>query len=191
VEYTFTDIVIHSSNTNNNNDTNNDASISNTTIVKGILKRKEPENDENIFVCVKSCMFITVLVLTVPFIVCNLYYAYTDESCVNIYPDHFGVNLKIYLAVDGILGAVVIGIIFTVVFLLKKKPNNNNCCLTTFGNIATAFGIAWTIVGAIIFWKLIDNTKCDNSVYNYVFTQLVTSIICYYLKILSNSNNKK
>ena len=183
-EYTFTDIVIHGNNTNNNN-------TSNTTSVKGILKRKEPENDENIFVCVKSCMFITLLVLTLPFILCNLCYAYTDDSCVTINPPNFGVNLKTYLAVDGILGAIaLLGIIF-VICCIKEEPNNNNCCLNLFGNIATAFGIAWTIVGAIVFWSLIDNNKCNKSVYNYVFAQLVIKIICYSLRILSNSNNNK
>ncbi len=188
VEYTFTDIVIHSSNTNNNND----ASISNTTSVKGILKRKEPENDENIFMCVKSCMFVTLLVLTLPFIICNLCYAYTDESCVTINPPNFGVNLKTYLAVDGILGTIaLLGILFAAFCFIKKEPNSNNCCLKLFGNIATAFGIAWTIIGAIIFWSLIDNNKCDKPVYNYVFAQLVIKIVCYSLRLLSNSNNNK
>lgn len=184
VEYTFTDIVIHG------NNANNDASNSNTN-VKGILKRKEPENDENIFMCVKSCMFITLLALTLPFIICNLCYAYTDDSCVTINPPNFGVNLKTYLAVDGILGTIaLLGILF-VICCIKEEPNSNNCCLNLFGNIATAFGIAWTIIGAIIFWSLIDNTKCDKSVYNYIFAQLVIKIVCYSLRILSNSNNKK
>jgi hypothetical protein len=186
VEYTFTDIIIHSSNNDNNNNIN-----TNNIRVKGILKRTEPENDANIFMCVKSCMFITLLALTLPFIICNLCYAYTDESCVTINPPNFDINLKTYLAVDGILGAVaLLGILFVAFCCIKEEPNSNNCCLKLFGNIATAFGIAWTIIGAIVFWSLIDNTKCDRSVYNYIFAQLVIKIICYSLRIISNSNNK-
>ena len=189
VEYTFTDIVIHINNANNNNTSN---SNTNNIRVKGILKRTEPDNEVNIMFCVKGFMFIVMLALTLPFIICNLCYAYTDESCVTINPPNFGVNLKTYLAVDGILGAVaLLGIIFAAFCFMNEEPNNNNCCLNLFGNITTAFGIAWTIIGAIIFWQLIDNNKCDRSVYNYIFAQLVIKIICYSLRILSNSNNKK
>ena len=58
------------------------------------------------------------------------------------------------------------------------------------GNLATVFGVTWTIIGAIIFWKLIDNTRCDRAVYNYVFAQLVIKFIGYSLRICANNNNK-
>jgi hypothetical protein len=189
VEYTFTDIVIHGSNNDNTSNTSNN---NNNISVKGILKKPEPYNEVNILLCVKSCMFITLLALTLPFIICNLYYAYNDESCVTINSDKFNINLKTYLAVDGIVvGIALLGIILAAFCFIKKEPNNDNGCLTIFGNFVTGFGIAWTIIGSIIFWGLIDNKKCDKSVYNYVFAQLVIKIICYSLRIISNSNNKK
>jgi hypothetical protein len=205
VEYTFTDIVIHSSsddsNSSNNNNNRNNSNTSNSSSssnssnnsnnsnnIKGILKKSEPEKQDNILMCVKLCAFITLLSFTMPLIVCNLYYAYSDNSCVTIYPDHFNVNLKTYLAVDGIIGAIVLfAIIFVVTYLFKEKPNIDDGCLNILGNISTIFGIAWTIIGAVIFWKLIDNTECNKSVYNYIFAQLVIKIICYSLKIISIS----
>ena len=198
-EYTFTEIIIHSNNSdtsnNNNNSSNNNSnnnSNNSSSNIKGILKK--PKNDiseQNIMLCVKSFAFIILLGFTVPFIVCNIYYAYNDTSCVTINPDHFGINLKTYLVVDGILGAIVLFIIIFAVCCIKEEPNSNNCCLNMVGNLATVFGVAWTIIGEIIFWKLIDNTRCDRAVYNYVFAQLVIKFIGYSLRICANNNNNK
>jgi len=183
-EYTFTDVVIHSSDSDSSNNSNSE--------IKGILKKPEDDTSEqNIMLCVKTVMFTILLALTMPFIVCNLYYAYNDESCVTINPDNFGVNLQTYLAVDGIILAVAVFVImFSAFCFIKEQPNEDNCCLNTFGKLATAFGVAWMIIGAVIFWNLIDNKKCDKPVYNYVFAQLVIKIISYSFRVISNLNNK-
>ena len=163
MEYTFTDIIIHNSN-----------SSSSTDNIKGILRKPEPENEENILLCVKTVMFVILLAIMLPFIVCNLYYAYNDDSCVTIKPDNFGVNLQTYLAVDGIILAVALFVIMISSYcFVKEEPNDDHFCLNTFGRLATVFGTAWMIIGAVIFWNLIDNKKCDKPVYNYVYTQLV------------------
>ena len=83
-EYTFTEIIIHSNNSdtsnNNNNSSNNNSnnnSNNSSSNIKGILKK--PKNDiseQNIMLCVKSFAFIILLGFTVPFIVCNIYYFY-------------------------------------------------------------------------------------------------------------------
>jgi len=187
-EYTITEIVIHSNNSDTSNNSSNNSSNNN---VKGILKKpKNDINEQNIMLCVKSFAFLLLLAFTVPFIVCNVYYAYKDTSCVTINPDHFDVNLKTYLAVDGIIGAIALFIIIFVACCIKEEPNSNNCCLNMVGNLATVFGVTWTIIGAIIFWKLIDNTRCDRAVYNYVTAQLVIKFIGYSLRICANNNNK-
>jgi hypothetical protein len=179
-EYTFTEIIIHSS-TNNN---------TNSSEIKGILKKPEPESGENILLCVKTVMFTILLAFTLPFIVCNLYYAYNDDSCVTINPDNFGVNLQTYLAVDGIILAVALFVIMLSAYcFVKEGPNDDHCCLYTFGKFATIFGMAWTIIGSVIFWKFIDNKRCDGPVYNYVSAQLVIKIVCYFFRIMSNINN--
>jgi hypothetical protein len=93
----------------------------------------------------------------------------------------------VYLALDGILGAVSLFGIIVAAYYCKEEPNDN-CCLYILGKIAIIFGIIWTILGAVTFWKLIDNRKCDRPVYNYVFAQLVIKIICYFVKIIINNN---
>ena len=182
-EYTFTEIIVHSDNSSNNSNNNSNANI------KGILKKpKNDINEQDIMLCVKSFAFLMLLSITVPFIVCNLYYAYNDTSCVTINPRQFSINLKMYLALDGIVGAIALFIIIFAACCIKEEPNSsNNFCLNMFGNITTAFGIAWTIIGAIIFWKLIDNRECDRAVYNYISAQLIIKFICYSLRIYSNN----
>ena len=190
-EYTFTEIIIHSSNNNNNNSNTNNNNNTNTSEIKGILKKPDDDTSgENILLCVKTVMFTILLAFTLPFIVCNLYYAYNDDSCVTINPDNFGVNLQAYLAVDGIILAVALFVIMLSAYcFVKEGPNGDHCCLYTFGKLATIFGMAWTIIGSVIFWKFIDNKRCDGPVYNYVSAQLVIKIVCYFFRIMSNINN--
>ena len=39
------------------------------------------------------------------------------------------------------------------------------------------FSLAWLILGAIIFWGLIDNNKCNDGLYNYMYASLIIMII--------------
>jgi hypothetical protein len=174
LENKFTNITI--TNTNNN--------------IKGILKKNNETNNGNkMFVILKMIMFSIIIMLTMPFIFCNLYYAYTDKSCVSIEAGHLDINLKTYLAVDGIFCAITLFIVIIVICLVNESitiNEKNKCIFNIFGKLATLFGIAWTIVGAIIFWKLIDNNKCHKGVYNYVFTQLIIKFVCYLFRIMQN-----
>ena len=167
---------------------------------KGILKKNNKNNtndndsdkEKQIIMCVKTGMFLVVFTIAIPFIVCNLCYAYSDDSCVNLKAGKLAINLKTYLAVDGIFGAFGMLIISLCICCFTEKFNdiNKSCLGKTFGTLITLFGLSWTITGAIIFWKLIDNNKCDNGVYNYVFTQLIIKFVCYFFRMLQNNNNK-
>ena len=158
--------------------------------IKGILKKNNNTNNGNkIFVILKMIMFSIIIMLTMPFIFCNLYYAYTDKSCVSIEAGHLDINLKTYLAVDGIFCAITLFIVIIVICFVNDNitiNEKNKCIFNIFGKLATLFGTAWTIVGAIIFWKLIDNNKCDKGVYNYVFAQLIIKFVCYLFRIMQN-----
>jgi hypothetical protein len=165
--------------------TNNSNSNSN---IKGILKNTNDNTDDinikfNILQYIKTVIFIIIFMLIMPFIVGDLYYAYTDNSCVNLEIKNFDITLKNYLEVDGIFCAIGLFIALFIAF----NNNNNNNLLNIIIKTATLFGIAWTIVGAIIFWKLIDNSKCNNGIYTYVFIQLIIKFMFYFLRIVFDS----
>jgi hypothetical protein len=167
--------------------------------ISSILQNSESRssvNDDLFGFYMKLFMLFIILVCLIPFVVCNLYYAYSDKSCVHEKAGKLDVNLFNYLVVDGIFGAVVA----IVWFLQICSFNFTEDSEITFGRwlivvlitgIGSVFGLAWTITGAIIFWSLIDNNLCDNGIYNYVFAQLIIKLIGYGIGILKNKSEKK
>ena len=167
--------------------------------ISSILKTSESRrssNDDLYILSIKMFIMFIISVFIIPFVVCNLYYAYSDKSCVHEKAGKLDVNLFNYLVVDGIFGAVVA----IVWFLLICTSNFTEDSEVSAGKwfivflikcLGTLFGLAWTITGAIIFWSLIDNNLCDNGIYNYVFAQLIIKLIGYGIGILKNKPEKK
>ena len=128
-----------------------------------------------------TCSFILSILLSIsPLVIADLYYAYTDHSCVYKQVDNLSINLFIYLAVCGIFGGIVIcfSLLLMLCFKLEhtltimKSPTWK--ALSIFGSL---FGIAWTIIGSILFWELINTQECDNSLLHYVFVQIIIKFI--------------
>ena len=167
--------------------------------VSSILKNSESRssvNDDLLGFYMKLFILFIIAICIVPFVVCNFYYAYSDNSCVHEKAGKLEVNLFNYLVVDGIFGAIVAIVwfllIYTTNFTGQGELNLGNWIgATLITGIGTIFGIAWTITGAIIFWSLIDNDLCDKGIYNYVFAQLIIKLIGYGIGILKNKSEKK
>lgn len=173
--------------------------------ISSILKNSESRssvNDGLLGFYMKLFILFIIAICIVPFVVCNLYYAYSDNSCVHEPAGKLEVNLFNYLVVDGIFGAIVAIVWFLLICTTNFTGESN---LTGEGNlsigswigatlitgIGTIFGLAWTITGAIIFWSLMDNNLCDKGIYNYVFAQLIIKLIGYGIGILNNKSEKK
>lgn len=130
--------------------------------------------------CEKMFALLIIGLFVLPFAITSIYYAYTDKSCVNLQAGRLYVNLKIFLAVNGIMQlssfGINIGIIMcnnmTDVQIIYKHPLIKAVAL--LGNM---FALSWSIVGGIIFWSLIDNNKCDTPIYNYIYALLIISYI--------------
>jgi len=173
--------------------------------ISSILKNSESRssvNDGLFGFYMKLFILFIISICIVPFVVCNLYYAYSDNSCVHEPAGKLAVNLFNYLVVDGIFGAIVAIVWFLLICTTNFTGESN---LTGEGNlsignwigaalitgIVSIFGLAWTITGAIIFWSLMDNNLCDKGIYNYVFAQLIIKLIGYGIGILNNKSEKK
>lgn len=162
-----------------------------------ILKKPEQTltDDDNIVIgCAKVCGVILTFVLLGPLTVASLYYAYTDDSCVHESAGQLEVNLFTYLAVDGILGGAGIIVLSSLICCLGPDSYINmmkSCCGAFLFIVSSLFQLAWTIVGSVIFWKLIDNKKCDKGIYNYVFALLIIKYVVILVNMVYNNNNKK
>jgi len=166
--------------------------------ISSILKHSESGslNDDLLACYIKIFIMFIISVFIIPFVVCNLYYAYSDKSCVHEKAGKLDVNLFDYLVVDGIFGAVVAIVWFIVIcksdFIGERELSVGNWLIVVIiTGIGTIFGIAWTITGAIIFWSLMDNNLCDKGIYNYVFAQLIIKLVGYGIGILKNKSEKK
>ncbi len=141
-----------------------------------------------------------MLVFIAPFTVADLYYAYTDTSCVYEQAGKIRLNLFLYLAVDGYTSGISLVIMLCLICCIKidkvNKLNENLlgcsiCSFTLLTVLMYIFKISWTILGAIIFWNLIDSNKCDTNIYNYIFAKLIIRFVIMFIMYSYNIFDKK
>lgn len=166
-------------------------------ILKSIPKREPaPEPIFSSSMCAKLIVVIILAVFMLPFAISNLYYAYTDNSCVNLPAGRLAITLKDFLLVDGyyLLSAFTIVSAFIIFTDNLKKDNYNDSMLYKFIGLLVSiifktFTLSWLILGAVIFWKLIDNNACDNGIYNYIYAMIIIKFSFVGLELIGS--NKK
>ena len=130
--------------------------------------------------CITCTFILLILLSSSPLVIADLYYAYTDHSCVYKQVDNLSINLFIYLAVCGIFGGIVICFSLLLVLCFKLVDTltiMNSPTWTSLSIVGSLFGLVWTIIGSILFWKLITTQECNNSLLHYVFIQLIIKFI--------------
>jgi hypothetical protein len=144
----------------------------------------------------KMFMLFIISIFTIPFVICDFYFAYNDDSCINEKAGQLAVNLFTYLVVDGIFGAIGL-IVWLQVICTSDFTRNNNVSLVNLITVflltfvGSLFGIAWTITGAIIFWDLIDNELCDKGIYNYMFALIIIKLVGNMIYLVKYKSAKK
>jgi hypothetical protein len=143
---------------------------------------------------IASIIFISIIVL--PFIICDLSFAYNDDSCVEIYPKYIiFMNMKAYLLVSGYY---TIGFMFVIICnlqFLSIENKNSNVILMSFLsviiNVSKVFLVIWNTIGAFIFWgTLYQLEKCNTIVYNYLFISLIIKLLANFCNIITTKNKK-
>ena len=134
-------------------------------------------NNHNIIDCLKKSMIILISLVSFLIISIDLYIAFTDNSCIDKY-------MKIYLIVSSIF---ILFLLLIYVFnknIVKIIISNRNLLFFSI-YIYTFIIIGYilcTILGAIIYWDVIDKNKCLSFVNNYLHTMLIIKIIyAFYL----------
>lgn len=143
---------------------------------------KESNNKEWL---VKLFIIILLLIIGSPIIICDLYYGYTDNSCINDYPNGLNINMKIYLLVNGYYCITIISLISLSIMCINIKNieyNVSHFVLPIIIQIIfVVFTTVWTIIGSVIFWgKLYKEDICDRNISTYLFVTLI-------IKLLSSS----
>jgi len=85
---------------------NNSISSNEKAVLKGILKKSHDEDDDTRtgLMIIKLFTTLLMIVLMTPIIVCDIYFGFSDHSCINEMPDGFNYTMKLYLLVSGFMG---------------------------------------------------------------------------------------
>jgi hypothetical protein len=155
--------------------------ISNSKEYK-INQRKKIDNYLNC--CLNSCIIYFLLSLPIIICICEIYYAFSDTSCVNLKNKNININLYIYLLVDAIYGIVISFVVSLYVCFHKKYNLLNNSITNIIIYIVLLFNLSWVIVGAIVFWKISTDYNCNGDIYSFVFIELIIKILFLFLIII-------
>jgi hypothetical protein len=179
------DVIRNSINSNNNNSNSNSSNI-----IRGILKKPPSESDIfqrsfEIKQMAKQLTIITFMLIYFPIIGLNLWFAFTDFSCINTSNSFIQLNLYDYLVVDSItLLTTLISIILSIIYdpqdhsILKHLYDGYIMCYKLFSLI-------WLTLGAVIFWLLIDSFRsCSYNVYYYLTVVIIIRIAIHAFYIL-------
>lgn len=152
--------------------------------------------------CLKLTFWLLVMIIGFPIPFCDLYYGYTDDTCVSESAGKLAINLKDYLLVYGWIVMSMIGLLSVVlcffdINLSGSRTSSSDGCfvfggtfLTIINSLVNIFLTIWNIFGAVIFWSLMDTSECSNSIYNYVFASLIIKLVFNVISILQSKNDK-
>jgi hypothetical protein len=186
---------------NNNTVENLENGLVNNNIpeLKSILKKtsREIESDNKIKTFILQFISILFAALFVsPFIICDLVFGYNDDSCVDIYPQNMSfMNMKIYLLVSGYLAIGLLACIIINLYFAADDNIGNNIILVAFLSIvlyiSQAFFIIWNILGAVIFWGILNkHNYCSKSINTYLFVSLIIKLFANFCNIMANKDKK-
>jgi len=148
-------------------------------------------------ICEKLCAGLFICGFITPFVGFDLYFAFTDESCIHQTFDKIHVNMFIYLIVSGLAGIVYAESMSFVDFVYdfeKKYTEEYTNIVLKFCTICQVlfniFSVSWTMIGCIIFWGYMDNLHCSRTLYNYLFAKFVVACSITSIVLLSKNTIK-
>ena len=116
---------------------------------------------------------ICMLILSSPFIIADLYFAYNDISCQNINVPKLNLTIGLWLKIDGYILLVWTCIVFHTqinMLIINKR-------FIIINYIVKLFCSAWSIIGAIMFWgKLEPSNMCNTVFSNYLWARLIIGV---------------
>ena len=147
-------------------------------------------DDGNMDYFMRFIIFVVLIIYIFPLTFCDLYFGLTDDSCVNNSVDRLAINLADYLVIGGIIRAIGLFFLLASICCFNEKTGpyiiGIGMILFVLGSI---FGIAWNIIGGVIFWSYMDNSTCSDETFNYVFASLIIKYVITGVSLFANNNN--
>ena len=141
---------------------------------------------------IKFVSLFVILILVFPLSFCDLYFAVNDNSCVNLPAGKLAITMQTFLLVNGIYSFIMFGIVSVVICCANLERLEESVGFKfismIFETVIKLFSMAWIIIGSIIFWHLMDSSKCSDTTYNYLFASLVIRIVSSILLFKNNGN---
>ena len=142
---------------------------------------------------IKFVSLFVILILIFPLSFCDLYFAVNDDSCVNLPAGKLAITMKTFLLVNGIYSFIMFGIVSVLICCANLERLTESVGFQfismIFETVIKLFSVSWIIVGSIIFWHLMDSSKCSDTTYNYLFASLIIRIVSSVL-LFRNSRDK-
>lgn len=143
------------------------------------INKKDKDAETN---CIIHTIWVIILLLCSPIIICDVYFAYTDETCVNEYPANLELNLKHYLFISALSKFIFINMYMLFIKYCVKTEYNKSLLwvllVGVFISLLALFSLIWNILGAVIFWGSIYATNhCSKQVSTYIFVSLIIKFV--------------
>jgi hypothetical protein len=143
------------------------------------LQGCKPEKNEN---SGENMTSLYVIMLSVPFVISDFYYAMSGEKCLYEKFDNMQIDLQEYLIISAVYTMVSFAAyIVNMLFYISRSDDIShrwktveNICEFMNRNIL----IVWTILGFILFWKL-DKKNFSDNFYKYMVASLALKFVVF------------
>jgi hypothetical protein len=177
------------------NDYENDSdfiSVSSIDSHYSISNRISSINNINNSIYIKTIVILLIYIFYLPIPFCDLYFGFMDNTCVSLPINNFPINLKYYLIIIGWFNIYIIILISFFICYINDEIKKLLYLILGFRilfYISLFIGLIINILGGIIFWIYIDNTKCSNTLYYYIFITLIIKLLIIIIIFLKNKYN--
>jgi hypothetical protein len=143
-------------------------------------------NKENTSCC-DILKTLLVIIIGLPFIFTDLYYAYSPDSCL-VYNIPNMPKLETWLFVSGwysMTGIIITIIVFVSFLQLNIGINNNNLIIIYMKIFCSLFNLLWMIIGSVIFWRYLEPIRmCSNSLSIYMWIRLIFGLLSIFTNFI-------
>lgn len=147
--------------------------------------------------CIKSLITISVTAIMSPFIICDIYFAMTDVSCVDQKTPKMDIVMRVYLLSSGLISLITTSLVNIYIFNSNLNESQNSesedgiiCIANMLKYTLQVFNFSWLITGCVLFWAYMDMNACAKPVYNYLMARFILGIITTAASSCASNNTK-